>query len=656
MLIGLVLWFSGHLVRASNGPRLIRSADNSAVYYATDDGRRYAFPNESIYHSWYSSFADVQFVSAIELAQYRLAGVVLYHPNTLIKLTTDPKVYVVGDNGSLRWITTEAVMTSAYGAAWATQIHDLSEGFFFAYHAADPSDVTNVSQLDLLGATDVHWQSIYDNQELGLPLPSSTSPVVSATAAYNMGSPTLRDIWVDPANGDDGHSGASRTTALKTVSAAWNLIPSGALTGTGYRIQLMRGTYRRDGLPNYWENKQGTQTFPIVLNAVDGGGTVVFQGDINAFQLSHFYLLNFNITPVPAGDAFHCEQCSYVLIRGMIMNGGDRQAHDLLKVNQSQYFYIENSDVSGADDNAIDFVAVQYGHVINTKISNAQDWCMYTKGGSAYLRIEGNEIFHCGTGGYTAGQGTGFEFMVRPWLTYEAMDIEFVNNVIHDTDTAGMGVNGGLNILMAYNTLVRTGTRDHFFEANQGRRGCDGDTATCSAHTALGGWGKSMSEEQFIPNKNVYVYNNLFYAPSSTHVPYPIQVAGPVTPPAGVNLTGSQAADENLQIKGNVFSDGSVTDWGLDDSSGCKSTNTSCNLTQLSADNTLGAIDVNFANISGNDFHITNTVLDGIGVKSWPAFDWTGLPTRLNPPIGAILPTVSSNRDGSARLPRAGAY
>jgi hypothetical protein len=43
--------------------------------------------------------------------------------------------------------------------------------------------------------------------------------------------------------------------------------------------------------------------------------------------------------------------------------------------------------------------------------------------------------------------------MTAPWIQYEAYDIKFVNNIIHDTDGAGIGVNGGYNILMAYNTI-----------------------------------------------------------------------------------------------------------------------------------------------------------------------------------------------------------
>ena len=73
-------------------PSLIRAPGSSAVYYALPDGRRFTFPNERIYRSWYSDFSAVQSVSNNELASYQLAGAVVYHPGQLIKITTDPKV------------------------------------------------------------------------------------------------------------------------------------------------------------------------------------------------------------------------------------------------------------------------------------------------------------------------------------------------------------------------------------------------------------------------------------------------------------------------------------------------------------------------------------------------------------------------------------
>ena len=44
-------------------------------------------------------------------------------------------------------------------------------------------------------------------------------------------------------------------------------------------------------------------------------------------------------------------------------------------------------------------------------------------GGSAYISVSENEFFDCGTGGFTAGQGTGLEYMVAPWLHYSAYAI-----------------------------------------------------------------------------------------------------------------------------------------------------------------------------------------------------------------------------------------
>src|SRR5262249_41117627 len=152
--------------------------------------------------------------------------------------------------------------------------------------------------------------------------------------------------------------------------------------------------------------------------------TAIFHGDINAFDLRFFYVIGLSIAPVPAGDAFHCERCDHVLLRGNELNGGGRNAHargpdagahETMKANQSQDLYVEGNDIHGADDNAIDLVAVQYGHVVRNRVHDSVDWCMYAKGGSAYLRIEGNRFYDCGTGGITAGQGTGFEFMSAPW-------------------------------------------------------------------------------------------------------------------------------------------------------------------------------------------------------------------------------------------------
>jgi hypothetical protein len=108
---------------------------------------------------------------------------------------------------------------------------------------------------------------------------------------------------------------------------------------------------------------------------------------------------------------------------------------------------------------------LQYGHLLNSRFSDSE-WGVYLKGGSggfcsahappaaglaayctaspaavlhssihflthphptlpaAYFIVAGNEFRRCGTTGFAAGQGTGFEFVTPPWMQYEIYDIK----------------------------------------------------------------------------------------------------------------------------------------------------------------------------------------------------------------------------------------
>ncbi len=109
---------------------------------------------------------------------------------------------------------------------------------------------------------------------------------------------------------------------------------------------------------------------------------------------------------------------------------GSTDAWETLKINQSRQITITDSDIHGAGDNAIDMVAVQSAVVRNNTIHDAGDWCAYAKGGSVDILIESNEIYDCGTGGFTAGQGTGLQYMVPPNLTWEAERVTIRDNHI----------------------------------------------------------------------------------------------------------------------------------------------------------------------------------------------------------------------------------
>lgn len=162
-------------------PTLIRAPSSSAVYYALPDGRRFTFPNERIYRSWFSDFSSVRAVSSQELASYQLAGAVVYHPGQLIKITTDPKVYVVTQNGVLRWLETESVAERVAGTSWASLVHDLPDELFPAYTIGSPVNQRDTSfhLAPLLTAS----ESIAMNQRLlvGTNTPPET-PSVTPTS------------------------------------------------------------------------------------------------------------------------------------------------------------------------------------------------------------------------------------------------------------------------------------------------------------------------------------------------------------------------------------------------------------------------------------------------------------------------------------------
>lgn len=119
----------------------------SAVYYLGANGKRYVFPNEKTYKTWYSDFSGVKSISQTEMESYPIGGNVTYRPGVkMIKIQTDPKVYAVDKNGSLRWVNSEAVAKALYGDMWNKQIDDVSDAFFVNYTVG--TEISSASQYD----------------------------------------------------------------------------------------------------------------------------------------------------------------------------------------------------------------------------------------------------------------------------------------------------------------------------------------------------------------------------------------------------------------------------------------------------------------------------------------------------------------------------
>lgn len=115
-------------------PGSLIKGSGPSVYYLGEDAKRYVFPTQNTYATWYANFSGVQTISDQELQGYILGGNVTYRPGVrLVKITTDPRVYAVGRGGVLRWVETEAIARALYGDNWARQVDDIPDAFFINY-------------------------------------------------------------------------------------------------------------------------------------------------------------------------------------------------------------------------------------------------------------------------------------------------------------------------------------------------------------------------------------------------------------------------------------------------------------------------------------------------------------------------------------------
>lgn len=141
MALAMVLSYSVVVtgsVRAASDGDLIKMDGHPAVYYL-NGGKRYVFPNEKTYKTWFSDFSGVITVSQSEMESYPLGGNVTYRPGTrLVKIDTVPTVYAVEPGGVLRSIVSEANAKALYGDNWNKRIDDVPDAFWVNYTIGDP--------------------------------------------------------------------------------------------------------------------------------------------------------------------------------------------------------------------------------------------------------------------------------------------------------------------------------------------------------------------------------------------------------------------------------------------------------------------------------------------------------------------------------------
>lgn len=502
------------------------------------------------------------------------------------------------------------------------------------------------------------------------PVSVAASPAAADPRYYDMGNPgPFTDLYLSP-TGSDGNSGTTRDRPLRTIGAAWARIPGdGALAGTGYRLNFLPGAYPCEGgCLNYFADRIGTYQRPVIMRPADGPGTVTIRGGLNLHNVHYLYLLDLKLQAGGSAGAFdnnvlHLDASDHVLMRGLTVTGLVPDAfQEVIKANQCQHLYVEDSDVSGTYQTGLDYFSVQYGHILNSKFHDSRGWAMYLKGGSAYFRVEGNEFYDCWLG-FSAGEGSNFEVMQSPWIHYEAYDIKFVNNVMHDIPGVALAVAGGYDIFFAYNTLYRVATDSSIgyplLEFVYGGRSCidfdppDG-AAGCAINLGLGGWGRGTEGEggEFIPDRNVYVYNNIIYNPAPARTAWShLDIRGPVTPPSGSNIPSPARTDQGLRIRGNIIWNGPADmPTGIGESTGCQSSNPTCNEAQLRGENLINALQPQLVNPDGGDFRpVTGGNVFSATVFDAAAFTRADAPSRPPVPVGDLSNNVPVDRAAQPR-------
>ncbi|MCF7820370.1 MAG: hypothetical protein K9M44_02780, partial [Candidatus Pacebacteria bacterium] len=224
---------------------LIKMDGISAVYYLGDDGKRYVFPNEATYMSWYSDFSGVVTIPASELQSYPIGGNVVMRAGVkLVKITTDPTVYAVGPDGMLHSIVSEANAIDLYGADWASMVVDVPDAFFTNYEVGSPLTVGEYPAGQLLkmeGSNDVYYfdgtdYRMFASEAAFLANNFSFDDVVTTDMSFTASGATISGFEAelfDPAQsgttgGGDISAGTGLSVALSAATPAASTIPSGA--------------------------------------------------------------------------------------------------------------------------------------------------------------------------------------------------------------------------------------------------------------------------------------------------------------------------------------------------------------------------------------------------------------------------------------------
>lgn len=143
----------GDLIKMTCGETVYVNDPCTAVYYYGADGKRHAFPNETVYKLWYDDYDDLVLLSSTAMADIPLGSNVIYRPaERLIKFSTN-SVYAVSYGGVLRPIANAEIAAAIFGDDWVEQIDIVNDVFFGNYDIGQTVESSRDFDEDAVGSS-----------------------------------------------------------------------------------------------------------------------------------------------------------------------------------------------------------------------------------------------------------------------------------------------------------------------------------------------------------------------------------------------------------------------------------------------------------------------------------------------------------------------
>lgn len=107
----------GDLIKIACGSHPSANDTCKAVYYYGEDGKRHAFPNESVFYTWYNDFDDVIEISSSDMSDITIGKNVTYRPGSvLVQFSGSSSIYAVEKQHTLRKYTSTSLLRTDYGS------------------------------------------------------------------------------------------------------------------------------------------------------------------------------------------------------------------------------------------------------------------------------------------------------------------------------------------------------------------------------------------------------------------------------------------------------------------------------------------------------------------------------------------------------------